>query len=353
MSLVRRSSPRTRRLLSVAGALAATALVLTGCSSANGSGVSSDGSAKLKLVLEWYPDPESGGFYAARSTGLYDKAGLDVSIQPGGPNVSATQIVAGGRAQIGLAEAPALAQARADGIPVVAIGAMYQTNPAGVMVHADSGMKKIEDTAGRTWVVSTGQVGPDWVKQKYGIGFKTQAYSGSIANFLKNDGLVQQGWPTSEQYQAGKQGVRTTFFSYADTGYNPYGDVIFTTESFLKEHPDQVKAFLKSSMQGWADYMSDLKVARTAQAAMRKANKEESSEVMWYAWQEQRTFITSHEGAGQLGAMTKERWSTLLSQLRKVGALKKTVDVDDLYDSSYLPDIEAPASLPKAPDGSF
>ena len=41
---------------------------------------------KVVLMLNWYPEAEHGGFYAAKVHGIYDRYGLDVEIRPGGPN---------------------------------------------------------------------------------------------------------------------------------------------------------------------------------------------------------------------------------------------------------------------------
>ncbi len=40
---------------------------------------------KATLALDWVPEPEFGGFYAARESGAYTKHGIGVEIQGGGP----------------------------------------------------------------------------------------------------------------------------------------------------------------------------------------------------------------------------------------------------------------------------
>uniref|UniRef100_A0A942Y8J6 Thiamine pyrimidine synthase n=1 Tax=Neobacillus citreus TaxID=2833578 RepID=A0A942Y8J6_9BACI len=346
--------PIRRRSILAATALAvATTVALTGCATSSSSASSDDGTTTMKLVLGWYADPESGGFYAGQTEGLYEKAGIDLSIQQGGPTVSGTQIVAGGRADIGMGDAAAVAEAQQQGIPIVAIGALYQTNPVGVMVHADSGMDSFDDMAGHTWVVQTGNVGVEYMQQEKGLDFDTQAYQGSIANFIKDDSLVQQGWPTNEVYQAQEQGVDTTFFSYASAGFNPYNDVIFTTKKYLQEHPDEVKAFLDASMNGWKQYMGDIDVAERANAQLEKVNSQQTSESVWFAWDKQREYVVDGDGAEQLGTMTTERWTTLVDQLVELGVLDERIPAKDLFDASYLPDVAAPIDLPAAPEGSY
>lgn len=69
------------------------------------------------------------------SKGFYKEAGLDMTIQSGGPGISSTQIVAGGKAEFGMGQADEILLARQNGIPLVAIAATFQKNPQGIMFH--------------------------------------------------------------------------------------------------------------------------------------------------------------------------------------------------------------------------
>src|SRR5690242_7995775 len=91
---------------------------------------------KLVLALNWVPEPEFGGFYAARETGAYRRQGFDVDIRGGGAGVPVVQMVATGRADFGTVGADELVTARARGADVVAVFATFQTSPQGIMVHA-------------------------------------------------------------------------------------------------------------------------------------------------------------------------------------------------------------------------
>jgi NitT/TauT family transport system substrate-binding protein len=55
---------------------------------------------KVIFLTSWYAQAEHGGFYQAKATGLYDKAGLDVTIKMGGPQVNGMQLLLGGNADI-------------------------------------------------------------------------------------------------------------------------------------------------------------------------------------------------------------------------------------------------------------
>ena len=50
---------------------------------------------KVRFLTNWFAEAEHGGFYQAKATGLYEKAGLDVDIQMGGPQVNGMQLLGG------------------------------------------------------------------------------------------------------------------------------------------------------------------------------------------------------------------------------------------------------------------
>jgi NitT/TauT family transport system substrate-binding protein len=51
---------------------------------------------KVTFLTSWFAQAEHGGFYQAKATGLYDKAGLDVTIKMGGPQVNGSQLLLAG-----------------------------------------------------------------------------------------------------------------------------------------------------------------------------------------------------------------------------------------------------------------
>jgi len=92
----------TLRSCKYVSALAVAAvLFLTGCRHHTVS--THNGIASVRLQLDWYPQPEHGGFYTALNLGYYKAEGLDVTISPLPQYGSVGQLVATGKADIGLA----------------------------------------------------------------------------------------------------------------------------------------------------------------------------------------------------------------------------------------------------------
>ncbi len=95
--------------------------IAVGCSPAAKSDAAGHGLVPVTLQLNWYPEAEHGGYYAALVHGFYRDAGLDVTILSGGPETPVIQQVARGKAMFGVVNADNILFARAQQAPVVAL----------------------------------------------------------------------------------------------------------------------------------------------------------------------------------------------------------------------------------------
>src|SRR5437773_1944240 len=100
---------------------------------------------KVTVALNWVPEPEFGGIYAAKIDGTYSRNKLDVEIQPGGAGAPTWQMVATSKVEFAVSSADEVVMARAKGADVVAIFAIYQTCPQAIMVHRSRELKSIDE----------------------------------------------------------------------------------------------------------------------------------------------------------------------------------------------------------------
>ncbi|GAA3400336.1 ABC transporter substrate-binding protein [Paenibacillus hodogayensis] len=291
---------------------------------------------KVTQVLDWFPGATHTGFYAAQAKGFYKDENLDVTIEPGGPQVSAVQIVASGKANFGVGSADTLLLAREQGIPIVGLAATLQNAPNALFFHKGANIKSFNDLNGRS--VQVALTAPYWtyLKETYKLDkVKELQYNGQFANFMNDKDAVIQGYLTSDIFTFKKQNVEVDHLLVSDSGYSPYYTIIFTTEAYLKEHPEVVKAYLKASAKGWNYFKDNVGEANKALAAnMQDANMEELN----YSGNALKEFIFGGDAAKYgYGYMSKERWVQLHEQLRKSGVLKKDVDVNQVFKTDYLP----------------
>lgn len=207
----------------------------------------------VTLALDWFPQPSNAAAYRAEAKGYYRGRGLTVTIRPGSAQAVAVQLVASGHAQFGLETGAHILEARAQGIPLVAIAATFQQSPAALFFHKGQAIRDFHDLNGRT--VYTQIAAPEWAyqKRKYGLDrVRDLQFHGSYAAFASDPTAVAQGYLTSTGDELAARGLATdSIRSAEDVGY---ASVLFTTEDMVRRHPDIVTAFVQATRQGWDDY---------------------------------------------------------------------------------------------------
>jgi len=228
---------------------------------------------KFVFLTNWYAEAEHGGFYQALASGLYKKAGLDVTIKMGGPQVNGLQLLAAGQVDCFMGFDVQTMKAREQGVDAVTVAAAFQKDPQ-VMIGHPGVVDKFEDLKGKTILISADantNYWP-WLKARLGLSdSQIRPYTFNIQPFIADKNLVQQGYLSSEPYAIEKQAkFKPTTFLLSDYGWPPYSTTIVCMADTLKRKPRQVAAFVKASMQGWKDYLKG--DASAANAMIRKDN---------------------------------------------------------------------------------
>jgi NitT/TauT family transport system substrate-binding protein len=287
--------------------------------------------AKLTLALNWVPEPEFGGFYAAREAGDFKQRGLELEILGGGAGSPVLQMVATGRADFGTVGADELVMGQARGTDVIAVFATYQTSPQGLMAHDARGLKSIEELfRGGTLAIETGLPYGAYLKKKFAWdGVKVVPYDGGLARFLADPTFAQQCYVTSEPLAAKRKGGDPKVFLVADAGYNPYATVIVTRRALYREKPALVRAFVQASQAGWRRYLDDPSATNAVLARLNPAMELAS---MADAAAAQKSLIeTAGTRARGLGSMERARWDTLANQLLELKLIEQRPKTEDLF----------------------
>jgi NitT/TauT family transport system substrate-binding protein len=289
------------------------------------------GAAPVKLTLDWKPEPEFGGFYAALQNGDFTKNGLDVSIKPAGEGADTWQLVATGKTDFATTTADQVLIARRSGADVVAIFTVYQTFPQGIMVHKARGFTSIKDVFTHEGsLLAEGNAWLSYLQKKFGQGpLKISGYQGGISEFLAKPDCSQQCFVTSEPILAKRQGSDPQTFLIADEGYNPYTTVVICKGELWKTNPDRVKAMVAACRQGWRSYLDQPEPTNTA---MHELNPDMDLQTFGEAAQAQKPLIeTDQTKASGLGTMTAQRWTQLSSQLQDLGVLDQPINAAECF----------------------
>ncbi|MGH9592429.1 MAG: ABC transporter substrate-binding protein, partial [Bryobacteraceae bacterium] len=273
-------------------------------------------------ALNWKPDPQFGGFYAAP----YAKHGLDVEILPGGAGTPTVQMIGAGSAEFGIVSADELVVARARGNDVVALFATFQNCPQGIMVHASRNLTSIGDVVkDGTLAIQRGLPYARLLEKKYGFEHVQIVPSpgGDISAFLHDEKFSQQCFITSEPLQARHGGVAVKVFPVSDIGYNPYTTVLATSGKMLGT--ETVAPMVAAVSEGWRAYLDD---PTSTNEHMHELNPGMDLATFAEISGAQKPFI---ETAAGLGTMTTERWETLIAQLKDLGDIPQTIPATDCF----------------------
>jgi NitT/TauT family transport system substrate-binding protein len=280
---------------------------------------------KIKLALNWKPEPEFGGFYAAP----YAQYGLDVDILPGGAGTPTVQMVGAGTADFGIVSGDELAIARARGNDVVAVFAAFQNCPQGIMAHASrrlSGIGQVFEAG--TVALQRGLPFAQMLERKFGFGKVKIVPSpgGDLTAFLRDEMFAQQCFIMSEPLAARRQGAAVTVFPVSDIGYNPYPTVLAAGGATLREKPAMVESIVKAVRDGWRAYLDN---PDPTNDRMRQLNPSMDARTFAEAAEAQKPLIE----AAALGSMTSDRWKTLASQLKDLGDIGQVFPAEEYFRS--------------------
>jgi NitT/TauT family transport system substrate-binding protein len=313
--------------------MASAMLPVSGCHHGQ---TASNGLTPVRLQLDWYPQPEHGGFYTALLKGYYKQEGLDVTLNPLPEYGSAAQLVASGKMDIGLSSSDQILEWNANGLPLVAIAATMQHDPQAIMMHANSPIHSFKDLDGHTIAAQTGATWLKFVTLQYHLKNVSQIPSTlSIANFLADPDYVQQIFITSEPYFARQAGAQVRTLLISSSGYDPYR-VQFTTRDYLAQHPDIAAKFVRASIRGWNDYLKD---PSATDAYLLKLNPALNPQQEAYTAEALKDggFVNGGDMTGaQTGKMTAARWQTGYEQLKSLEILAQPFDVTQAYTLKFL-----------------
>jgi NitT/TauT family transport system substrate-binding protein len=303
-------------------------LALAGCGGGSGGSGSdaADGVApaatRVRLQLNWVPEPEFGGIYAAELNGYFREEGLEVEIVKGGPGVAAPQLAAAGKVEFAVVGGEQILTLREQGGDLVGLFAIFQEDPMAVMVHAESPHATLADLW-RSNATLACESNLSWVRmleRRLGKGgVRIVPHTGSLAEFAADKGRAQQCFVFAEPVALELQGIPTRVFLASESGFLAYNVVVATAEAYAAAHPETCDRLVRALQRGWRSYLDDPSVTNAHMASLNTAM---SREAMDLGAKRQASLVmgTDTEALG-LGAMTVERWAAMRDALRELGTI--------------------------------
>ena len=217
---------------------------------------------KVTVQLKWVPQAQFAGYYVAAAKGYYKAEGLDVTIKPGGPDISPVQVIAGNNADIVVNWMPDALAAREAGVPLVNVAQVF--NRSGLMLTCKkaSGVATSKDFKGKTlgvWFGGNEYPFLNWMNKlgyKPDTDIKVLKQGFNVDPLLQNQAACVSTMIYNEYWQIVDAGVKesdlVTFF-YEDQGVASLEDGLYVMEPKLKDPAFVAKMakFLRATFKGW------------------------------------------------------------------------------------------------------
>ncbi len=220
---------------------------------------------RVTLQLKWVTQAQFAGYYVAQARGFYRQAGLDVRINPGGPDIASPQVIAGNRADVIVEWMPAALASRERGVPLVNIAQPFKRSGMMLTCRAETGIRTPQDLRGRTlgvWFSGNEYPFLAWMSR---LGYRTDGSQQGVRVLRQGfnvDPLLQRQadcvstMTYNEYWQVIDGGFRPeqlTVFRYEEQGVSTLEDGLYVLENRLSDAAfvQRMARFVRASMQGW------------------------------------------------------------------------------------------------------
>ena len=291
----------------------------------------------VSMRLGWLANSQYAGDFVALDKGFYKERGIDLRIDPGGPNIDPVSLAASGSNTIGnVASIAAMFLARSNGIPVRAFATALQRHPF-AFITLDPKINSPQDFVGKKiGIQATARPLIDAVIAKYQLPRdKIQiTVIGADTVPLKTGQVdIITGWVIdAPQMAAVGPGAKTLLLW--DLGIRLYAFTYFASEDVFKDRSDMLAEFVAASAKGW-EYAAD-HVDEATDITLKYA-KDLKRDLELETWRQEAPFLwsatTKEKGWGW---MEPQVWDDAIGVYNGLGLLKAPITSKDAMTQDIL-----------------
>lgn len=249
-------TPNRRRFLAGTAAFAAAATL---------PGRAALAQSAVTLQLSWLHSVQFGGSYIALDRGYWSEDGLDVSLQPGGPNAPVEPPVVAGTALVGISAADYTAAAVNQGAPFKIIAVAMQKNPFAIASLPDNPVAEPADLIGKR--IGMALANTPVLNALCAINGIDVSEIEVVPTQYDAAPLVQGQvdcllcWETDLPVAMEIQGVENVTMLLADHGYSVHSQTYIATEDSLANRRAELVSLMRGEVRGWEAYQKDPEAA--------------------------------------------------------------------------------------------
>jgi len=303
----------------------------------------------VKFALDWRFEGPAAPYFVALDKGYYKAEGLDVTIDTGNGSTEAINRAASGAYQFVFGDINTLVRFRdkADSKKLKVVAMIYDAPPFAIVSLKKAGIGKPKDLEGKTlgapaadgayaqWPAFVKKNGVDASKVKIeNVGFP-------VREPMLVEGKVDAitGFSFSSYMNLRGRGIAQDDIQVMlmrNLGLELYGNGIIVDSDYAARNPKVVQGFIRATLKGWQDAISDPKGAIAA-LVKRNAILNDGQEFVRFKMAIDQNVLTPEVRTNGMGAVDMKRLARSIDQIGEGFKFSNKPKAEDIFDGSYLP----------------
>jgi putative hydroxymethylpyrimidine transport system substrate-binding protein len=327
--------------LAALAAAAVVALVATGCGEKEDV-LEPGGSKRVELMLDYFPNADHAGIYAAQAAGHFEQAGLDVEIrQPPDPSAPIKQVAAG-NVDLAISYEPEVFRARDLGLRVVSIAAIVQEPLTSIISLPKAKIRRPADLKGKTvgtagidyqtayleTILAEAGVNTDAAKERnVGFNLTPALLTGKV------DAVLGAFW-NYEGTELRMKGKRPQIIRMDEAGIPSYDELVLVANAdALERDGGKLRAFIGALSRGTRDLRED---PDEAIEGLLEANQDLDPELQRAVVKVTLPLFFPPQGK-PYGWQDPDQWDSFSAWMADSELLQRPPDPPSAYDNTLLP----------------
>lgn len=292
------------------------------------------------FVLDWHLNCQFAGLIWARDKGLYQAAGLDVTLvgPQEHPTTATVDVVLDHNVAAGCMEDNLVVRAALAGMGIRAIGAMLQQTPMVLMTSPDSDIRTLHDLDGRRiamhgdgihllrTVLTLHGIDPKQVEMTVG--------GWNLADLLNGRFDAVQGYAITEPTELQALGLDAHLIPIRHHQLQPYAQMMFATTACIEQNRGVLQRFVDATFEGWRQAMThreeaaELVTAVSAEQPNPVSNRQILDVML--------PIVVGNVGLERLGHLDRERWRRNLATYFQFGMVDRVATFEEVADARFV-----------------
>ncbi len=288
----------------------------------------------VTLQLKWKHQFQFAGYYAAIEKGYYQEMGFQVSLLEAIEGQNPSDAVFSGKAEFEICSSDIILM-RAEGKDAVVLATIFQHSPQILLGSQKSGINHVHNLVGKRIAMEPNAADIIAYMNNEGISLDQciiDQHTFDVNGLLNGTMEAISAYSTDEPFLLDKAKFDYTIIAPVMGGIDFYGDMLFTTATFINDNPLLVKNFREATIKGW-DYAMD-NPEEIIDLIYSQYSKRHTVDHLWFEAAQMQKLVM--KDVVEIGYTNPGRWKSIIDTYKRLNMLDAPFTNAGLLYSDYF-----------------